>query len=412
MRVLVFSGLYPNQAMPQLGLFVQRRADAVAQAGADVRVVAPVPFSPAFLPVGRRRTWGAVPHGERINGLAVTHPRYLHWPGPGMYVQADNLYRAALRHLRALRREFEFDLIDAHYVYPDGVAAVRLAKKFGVPCVVTARGSDINLLPSFVSVRRQIEIALRAADGVIGVSAALAERMRALGARESALHVVPNGIDGRMFHYGEPEAARARLGLYSDEKLLLSVGNLNELKGHVLVIEAVARLRQTGVRCSYHIIGEGEERGHLQARIRALGLQEQVVLHGAMPNERLRPWYQAATAFVLASSREGWPNVLNEALACGAPCVATRVGGVPEILREGENGMMVDRSVEAIAAGIEAALARSWNRRRLAEDAAQRGWDDVARRLLAIFEQVAGTRPAPAPSSRESHPVPTHATIA
>lgn len=398
MRVLVFSSLYPNRAMPQLGLFVQRRADAIAQAGVEVRVVAPVPFAPAILPVRRWRAWGAVPPGERVNGLRVTHPRYLHWPGPGMYAQADNLYRSALRHLRALRREFEFDLIDAHYVYPDGVAAVRLAKALGVPCVVTARGSDINLLPTFAGVRRQIEPALQTADAVIGVSAALADRMLALGARPSTLHVVPNGVDRRMFHFGEPEAARARLGLYSDEKMLLSVGNLNELKGHVLVVEAVARLRQKGVRCSYHIIGDGEERAHLQTQIRALGLQEQVVLHGAVPNERLRPWYQSATAFVLASSREGWPNVLNEALACGAPCVATRVGGVPEIVREGENGLMVDRSVEAIAAGIGAALARPWNRRRLADEAAQRGWDDVARRLLVIFSQVTGGRAAaPAP---------------
>lgn len=410
MRVLVFSGLYPNQAMPNLGLFVQRRADALAQAGADVRVVAPVPFSLSFLPLGRWRSWGKVPHGERVNGLAVTHPRYLHGPGPGMYVQADNLVRAARPHLQALRREFEFDLIDAHYVYPDGVAAVRLAKKFGVPCIVTARGSDINLLPSFASVRRQIEAALQAADGVIGVSGALADRMRTLGARPSAVHVVPNGIDRRTFYYGDPAAARSRLGLYSDEKFLLSVGHLHELKGHALVIEAVARLRRTGARCSYHIIGEGEERGRLQSRIRALGIQEHVVLHGEMPNERLRPWYQAASLFVLASSREGWPNVLNEALACGAPCVATRVGGVPEILREGENGMMVDRTVESIAAGIEAALARSWNRRRLAEDAARRGWDDVARRLLGIFEGVVGARRASAP--RESTDAPAPATVA
>lgn len=402
MRVLVFSGLYPNRVMPQFGLFVQRRADALAQAGAEVRVVAPVPFSPAFLPLGHRRTWAAVPRGERINGLAVTHPRYLHWPGPGMYVQAGNLYRAALRHLRALRREFAFDLIDAHYVYPDGVAAVRLAAALGVPCAVTARGSDINLLPSFVSVRRQIEPALHAADAVIGVSGALADRMRELGARPSTLHVVPNGIDRRMFSYGEPIAARARLGLYSDEKLVLSVGNLNELKGHVLVIEAVAQLRRKGIGCSYHIIGEGDERANLEARIRALQLQGHVILHGAVRNEALRPWYQAASVFALASSREGWPNVLNEALACGAPCVATRVGGVPEIVREGENGLMVDRSVEAIAAGLEAALLRNWDRRRLADEAARRGWDDVARRLLAIFEQICGGRSSAATSDQDS----------
>lgn len=403
MRVLVFSSLYPNQESPQLGLFVQRRAEAVARCGAELRVVAPVPYFPRSLPVDRWRHYAQVPARERIGGLTVTHPRYLHAPGPGMYVQAANLAAAAGRHLRALRREFDFQVLDAHYVYPDGVAAVRLARALGVPCVVTARGSDINVLPQHGFVRRQISQALRQADALVAVSGALAERMRELGAPAERLHVVPNGIDRAHFHYGEQRQARERLRIYTDEKMLLSVGNLNELKGHALVLDAMARLRERGIRTSYHVFGEGPERLRLEARIAALDLGNCVVLHGSFPNERLRPWYQAASVFVLASSREGWPNVLNEALACGTPCVATAVGGVPEILRHGDNGILVERDAEAIATGIETALGRRWDRAALARGAARTSWDDVAGRLVGLFADLAGEKPAiAAPAGRDA----------
>jgi glycosyltransferase involved in cell wall biosynthesis len=390
MRVVVFSSLYPNAAMPQFGLFVHRRVEAVARRGVAVRVVAPVPWAPPVLPVSRWRDWARVPASERLGKISITHPRYPHVPGPGMYAQATCLYRATLPHLRALRREFDFQLIDAHYIYPDGVAAVQLARALGVPCVLTARGSDINVLPRHEMVKRQITMALRRADATIGVSRALADAMRDLGAPPDRLLVVPNGIDRDVFHYGDRQAARQKLGIYDDERMLLSVGNLNELKGHALVIEAVARLQARGVRASYHIIGAGEEEARLEAKIESLGLRGRVHLLGNIPNERLRPWYQAASVFVLASSREGWPNVLNEALACGTPVVATKVGGVPEIIRHGTNGLLMERSPEAIADAIQAALSYEWDRRALAAAAARTSWTDVAERLVGLFAKLTG----------------------
>jgi teichuronic acid biosynthesis glycosyltransferase TuaC len=390
MRILVYSSLFPNSVMPQFGLFVHRRAEAVARRGVQLRVVAPVPYFPAFLPVPRWRPYAQVPAQERLGKIPVSHPRYVHTPGPGMYVQAFSLAHGTLAHLRALRSEFDFQLIDAHYVYPDGVAAVRLARALGVPCVITARGSDINLLPRHALVRRQISAALKQADALVAVSGALGHAMLELGAPADRLHVVPNGVDRDLFHFGAPVDGRRKIGIFSDEKMILSVGNLNELKGHALVVEAVARLRARGIRVSYHIIGAGEEETRLEARIAALGMQDCVHLQGPVANERLRPWYQAASLFVLASSREGWPNVLNEALACGTPVVATKVGGVPEIVRHGENGLLMERSVEAIAAAIESGLARDWDRRALALAASRTGWADVAERIVSIFASVCG----------------------
>jgi len=405
MRVLVFSSLYPNAVMPNFGLFVHRRVEAISRRGVDVRVVAPVPWFPRTLPLDRWRNWARVPARERFGKIAITHPRYPHLPGPGMYVQAASQWRAALPHLRALRREFEFDLIDAHYIYPDGVAAVHLAQALGVPCVVTARGSDINLLPRHPLVRKQIVKALQRADAIVAVSGALAEAMRQLGAPADRMHVIPNGIDRDVFHYGDQFAARQRLGIYTDERMLLTVGNLTELKGHALVIDAVAKLRSRGYRTSYHIIGSGEEEERLESQIAGLGLEGFVHLQGSVANERLRPWYQAASLYVLASSREGWPNVLNEALACGAPVVATAVGGVPEIIRHGDNGLLVERKVEALADAIERALGQQWDREALAAAAARTSWSDVADRLVGLFSKLTGTRvagaerPAPVPST-------------
>jgi glycosyltransferase involved in cell wall biosynthesis len=401
MRVLVFSSLYPNTAMPQFGLFVHRRVEALARHGVEVRVVAPVPFFPRAVPLERWHDWGRVPARERLGKIAITHPRYLHVSGPGMYVQAWSEAHAALPHLRALRRVFEFDLVDAHYVYPDGVAAVRMARALGVPCVLTARGSDINLLPRYALVRRQISAALQRADAIVAVSGALAESMQRLGAPADRIHIVPNGIDRDLFHYGDQAAARRKIGIYPDDKMLLSVGNLTELKGHELVIEAVAQLRARGIRATYHIIGSGEEEERLDRRISDLGLSDCVHLQGSIANERLRPWYQAASVYVLASSREGWPNVLNEALACGTPVVATPVGGVPEIVRHGDNGLLTERTPDAIAQSIATALERRWDRQALAAAATRTSWADVAERLVHIFARLVpgidtGTGPAEA----------------
>jgi hypothetical protein len=181
MRALVFSSLYPNSMQTQFGLFVHRRVEALVRRGIEVRVVAPVPWVPPPLRFGRWKLLADIAASERLGEIRVTHPRYLHAPGPGMYVQAHNLLHGTLSHVKRLHREFDFDLIDAHYLYPDAVAATHIARKLGVPVAVTARGSDVNLLPRFATVRRQIAGCLRRADAVIGVSGALASAMQELG---------------------------------------------------------------------------------------------------------------------------------------------------------------------------------------------------------------------------------------
>jgi teichuronic acid biosynthesis glycosyltransferase TuaC len=126
------------------------------------------------------------------------------------------------------------------------------------------------------------------------------------------------------------------------------------------------------------IIGDGPLRAELQELINTLQLQKNVMLLGPKPNEELGMWFSAADLSCLVSSREGWPNVVMESIACGTPVVATRVGGVPEILCSAELGILVEQSVAGVATGLREGLRKDWNREAIARQAQSRGWPEVA----------------------------------
>jgi teichuronic acid biosynthesis glycosyltransferase TuaC len=126
------------------------------------------------------------------------------------------------------------------------------------------------------------------------------------------------------------------------------------------------------------LIGDGPLRPALQELIGKLRMQENVILVGAKPNQELALWYSAADVSCLVSSREGWPNVIMESIACGTPVVATRVGGVPEIIYSSELGLLAEQNSDSIAVALESALTKAWDRDALALHAQSRGWDEVA----------------------------------
>lgn len=388
MRVLVFSTHYPNGVEAQRGLQVQKRVAAVARCDIDVRVVAPVGrdiWPPA------RWQHHPVPQRERLAGFRVSHPNF--WATGWHLLDAWNLERAARSHVRQLRNRFDFDLVDAHGLYPDGVVAGRIAQRLRVPCIVTARGSDLEAPQRNASIRKRIVAATQSVQAVIALSASGAETLFRLGVDRHKIHVIPNGLDEKRFRFGHPLGARETLGIFSDENLLLSVGDLERDRGHAVLLDAVARLRDQGLRTSLHVFGEGTERARLEARVARLGLDHQVKFHGTLPHGRLALWYQAASLLVLASRRDVWSQVLSEALACGLPVVSTAVGGVPELVTSGDNGILIDDpSCDAVTVAIHEGLSRFWNRNAIAARASVRNWSDVADQIVRVFESSSGTR--------------------
>ena len=386
LRLLTFTTLYPNAARPNHGVFVENRLrHLLASEAVTSTVLAPVPFFPATSP--RFGTWAdyaRAPRHEIRHGIEAYHPRYGLLPKIGTALAPFFLYHAARGAIDALiARGLRFDVIDAHYVYPDGVAATWLGRHFRRPVVITARGSDVTQLPDDAIPRRLIRRAIADADRLISVSAGLKEALIGLGAPAAKVTVLRNGVDLAMFRPREREASRAALALSGPT--LLSVGHLIPRKGHDRVIEALALL--PGV--SLLILGEGPERARLEALIAARGLGGRARLLGAVPHETLARYYSAADALVLASSREGWANVLLEAMACGTPVVASKIPGNPEVVTAPEAGLIVEEnSPQGIAAAIRRLFAALPGRDATRAYAERFGWADTSAGQATLFRAL------------------------
>jgi teichuronic acid biosynthesis glycosyltransferase TuaC len=393
-KTLLFSTLFPSRARALHGIFVETRLRELLKSGrVETRVLAPVPWFPFVHPrFGAYAAMARTPAREQREGVEVYHPRYPLPPKVGQNVAPYLLAAGSLPTARRLIREgFDFDLIDAHFFYPDGVAASLLARHLGKPFVCTARGSDINLYQQFSTPRRLIAKTLEQSAANIGVSADLVKQMVALGADSGKCHTIRNGVDLERFVPLDPAESRAALGLPARGLMLLMVGHLVELKGHHLVIEMLKGLPDAHLV----IVGAGERLAFLQSLALSLGVQTRVHFGGQQANDELKRYYSAADVLLLASSREGWPNVLLEAMACGTPVVATLVNGTPEIVSAPEAGRLAaERSPASLRAALDDLLARYPQRRLVRAFAERFSWAETTQRQVDLFEAVLSERGA------------------
>jgi teichuronic acid biosynthesis glycosyltransferase TuaC len=391
LRLLTFSTLYPNSVRPNHGIFVENRLRHLLASGEAVStVVAPVPWFPSANPVfGDWAVNARIPLRETRNAVQVLHPRYPVIPRAGMTAAPYLLYRAMLPVLRRMVADgVRFDAIDAHYVYPDGVAAVWLGQRLGLPVVVTARGTDVNLIPKYRMPRALIQKAIAGASALVTVSAALKMVLVGLGAPDAKVTVLRNGVETTLFRPPEDrDAARAALGF--TRPTLISVGLLIERKGHHRTIEAMKQLPEFDLV----IAGEGPERERLTGLIARHGLRDRVRLLGARPHAELPLLYGSADASVLASSREGWANVLLESMACGTPVAASNIWGNPEVVQRPEAGVIFEPNTpDGIAAGVRRLFQTVPSRTDTRAYAERFSWDETTLGQLALLRRVVAAR--------------------
>ena len=384
--LLSYSTLYPNAAMPQHGIFVEQRLHKLTADGSvNTTVVAPVPWFPSRNPhFGAYARYARAPKAEKRYGLSVVHPRYPAIPKVGMSAAPLLLAAATLPAVRAVAKGQGFDIIDAHYFYPDGVAAMVIGRHLGKPVVITARGTDINLIPEYTLPRRQILWAARHCARIITVSEALRARLLELGVNPAKVTTLRNGVDLAFFRPSmSRDALRSELGIHGFT--LLSVGHLIERKGHDLVIRALAELPDVRLI----IVGDGPLRRELAHLADQAGVAERVSWAGLRPQDELVRFYGAADALVLASSREGMANVLLESLACGTPVVATPLWGAPEVVTGPAAGVLThDRSVSAILDAIRQLRSNLPDRAETRRHAKQYGWEPTTAGQLKIFSAL------------------------
>ena len=386
-RVLSYTTLYPDSTRPRHGIFVENRLRHLKASGeVDLRVIAPVPWFPSTNPrFGEYAAFARVPEVEEWHEIRVTHPRHPLLPKIGMSVAPALMAAWTLPAVRRVMNEgYEFDILDAHYFYPDGIAAMMIGRILRKPVVITARGTDLNLISRFRLPRSMIRWAAGHADGLITVCETLKKVLIDLGVPSERIHVLRNGVDLSMFM--PPLDRRAlRQALDVQGPVLFSVGHLVDLKGHDLAIRAAHRLPDAQLL----IAGAGKKESSLRRLVSDLSMSGRVRFLGEIPHAELPRYYGAADALVLASSREGWPNVLLEAMACGTPVVATPVGGVPEIVSGAEAGVITsERSVPAIVSALNTLFSNYPNRHATRRHAEHFSWETTTMGQLQLFSDI------------------------
>lgn len=388
-------GSFPSKTQPVHGVFVKERVRFVAQAGVDIRVVAPTPYFPPIKCFKRWYPWSQIPKYENVDGLQVIRPRYLLLPKIGGYWHPSLMYPAAFSAMRKLQTEFDFELIDSHFAYPNGVAAVKLGKRFNKPVVITGRGADIAKCPDMPIVGPQVRRAICEATRLIAVSQEIADRMESFGADPSRISVISNGVDTDKFCPVPMDEARNKLKLPSERRLILAVGYRLELKGFHILVDALPKIRERFPDAMVAIVG-GQARWAtdylptIEERIKEHGLEDHVLIAGTRPQEELRFWYSAADVLSILSSREGSPNVLMEALSCGLPAVATSVGGIGPLLSKNPvfGKLLGERSAQASADGLIQMLEQSPSREEVRSLMLERSWHKTAQSCKEVFEQA------------------------
>lgn len=387
MRILTFSTLFPNAAKPHHGIFTETTLrHQLATGEVQAKVLAPIPWFP--FPgerFGEYGTFAMAPFMETRIGVEVYHPRYPVIPKLGANLTPMSLGLSARAVMgRILDEGFDFDVIDAHYFYPDGVAAVLLGKYFNKPVIISALRTDINLIMRRRIPRSMMRWAGEHAAAMITVCDALRNEMLRFGMDPARITTLRNGVDLDLFKPVDRAAARHALGM--EHFTLLSVGHLDPRKGHAHVISALPGIPDARLV----IVGSGPDHRRLMALARAEGVADRVDLAGAMTQEQLRNYYSAADALVLASSREGWANVLLEAMACGTRVVASNVWGTPEVVREPAAGvLMASNSAQGVINGVRELRSRNPQPGATRAYAEQFSWADTTRGQIRLFRQAA-----------------------
>ncbi len=392
-RILCVSTMFPNPHMPVHAQFVKQRLDALSR-NVDLIVVSPIPWFPGEGYVARYANRSRIPSQTNENAYPTYFPRFLSIPAILKPLDGVFLAVAVWRFIASHGLKAKFDALDCHLAFPEGFAGALLSRVLGKPCVVTLRGHDINELHRFPVRRRQVLFALRHCARYLGVAKALVDGAVRLGAPAEKGYASTNGVDTERFYPTAKDEACRMLGLDCARRYVLSVSHLVPRKGVDVLLRALALLRAAGhTELCLIVVGKGGEEGDCEAELHALasdlGVAEQVIWAGPVPNTDLHAWYSAADVFCLASEKEGWPNVILEAMACSTPVVAHRTWGVPEIITGPDLGILVGtREPRVFADAIGRALGQSWDPERLRGHALEHTWDKVAEGLAGHFQQI------------------------
>lgn len=341
------------------GMFIHKQASHLIRAGCEVKVVVPVPYVPAILR-GKNRWKGYASISERdtIDMVSVYYPRYLRLPGMWYHsISCYSQYWALHEVVRSLIDEFKPDIIHAHAATVPGYLGLMIKNKYNLPLVCSLRGCDINAYPFYDKFSMYLTKKLiSGADQLVSVSNALKDAASTLSKPKRKIKVIYNGCDVDTFVFREEDRSRIRkeLGILENDKMIAFVGNISRDKGIFELMTALTRLNSKRDYVHLLIIGSGPERRAIQDIVDLYNIGGKVHIMGERLHSEIPKYLSAADIFALPSYTEGLPNVVLEAMSCSLPVIATRVGGIPEVVEEGKSGILIERkNVDALSKAIE-----------------------------------------------------------
>jgi glycosyltransferase involved in cell wall biosynthesis len=384
-KLLLVTTVFPSPLQPEKGAFNHEMVRSFGSSHA-VQVIAPIPWPVVWRAWRQGVSWDTA---RRFGNVDVRHPVYGYTPYALRSCYGGFFRWSIRRAVDESLRDYSPDVVAGYWAHPDGYAALAIARRLGVPCVIMVGGSDVLLLGQQPRRGRLIREVLQGADAIVTVSEDLRQAVLRWSVPADKVHVVCRGVDLARFTPGNRDEARQRLGIAPRDPMLLWVGHMVPVKGLDLLLEACA-IAAAKTPFHLYLVGDGPLRAELQRRCSVLSIADRVSFAGAVSHASLPDWYRAADWTVLSSRSEGIPNVLLESAACGTPFIAPRVGGIPEVA-----DLLVDRIVPPNdPAALAEAICRSVTTiSRLERRRTPPSLEAASHRLLAVLAStIAGAR--------------------
>lgn len=393
-KVLILTATFPTLANPTSGTFIYEQVKALIDF-IDLVVIVPIQFLyPLKRYEKRRYLLSKVPKRQNKDGIDIRYVKYLYVPSFIEFVSPFPVIFSVLWHI--VKHRENVDIIHAHMAYV-GYVGVWLGKILKKTVIVTVHGSDINIgtqnLPEYRLRKKRIIWALKNCKKVIAVSKALKKKIVALGIPEGKVVFVPNIFDNKKFYPMDRKEAIKQVNAPTANKIILYVGNLVPIKGLEYLIDAISILVKTRNDFLLVMVGDGESRSLIERKINELNLNNHIRLIGRRPHNEIPYWMNACDIFVMSSLNEGWPTVISEALACGKPVVATKVGGIPEIITHEKLGLLVEpNNPAAMAMALENALDKVWESKEISLYAQAYSQERITDKIFNVYKEVTNER--------------------
>lgn len=398
-RVLVISQMFPNHADPTDGIFIYNQLKHLRNANCSIRVITPIPHSPFFLWMRPRwREYAMIAQKEDMGGILVHHPRYIRLPGKWFHgISCYTRYYGISALINSMMKDFQPHVLQAYTATPSGYVGLLIKKRHNIPLACSCRGGDINTSPAYnKQTFRLTKSVLSQADQVTTVSAALKIAAETIARPRKDIKVIYNGCNTEAFTTNKEARMRIRqkIGISLEQKVIMFIGHLYRAKGVLELAHAFVKLHSKHPDSWLVFVGKGPAFNTITEIATSNSLLARFFFAGQMKHEEIPDWLNAADIFVLPTYAEGLPNVVLEAMSCRLPIVATKVGGIPEVVADGNSGILIEpMNINQLVTAIDQLLSSNY----LRENMGMRGrkivkekfsWRGSSSALRAVYEEL------------------------